>query len=107
MTNEPTIKESQLLMLERIIEVKKDVANIVIQFKELNGNVRDTILKLALTEALARENQKNVEEAHKAAIENPRENRRYIDKLFITALGSMITAVAAIIAAVIGIVCNF
>ena len=106
MADEPTIKESQFILLERIIEVKKDVADIVIQFKELNGNVRDTILKLALTEALARDNQKKAEEAHKAAIENPRENRRYIDKLFITALGSMITAVAAIIAAVIGIVLN-
>ena len=100
----PTMKENQMLMLEHIITVQKDIKDIKDQFKELNGSVRDTIIKLAKAEAIANQAQKRADEAHLQSIVNPRENRRYIDKLFITALGSMLTAVAAIIAAVIGIV---
>jgi len=99
-----TMKESQIVMLEHIITVQKDIKDIKDQFKELNGSVRDTIIKLAKAETIAQQAQKRADEAHLQSIENPRENRRYIDKLFITALGSMLTAVAAIIAAIIGII---
>ena len=90
-------------MLEYIEEVKKDVSDIKKQFKELNGSVRETIVKLAKTELIANQAQKRADEAHLQSIENPRENRRYIDKLFITALGRLVTALAAIIVVIIEI----
>ena len=103
MAEEPTTKESQIIMLEHIITVRKDISDIKIQFKELNGSVRDTILKLSKAEAIAQQAQKRADEAHLQSIENPKENRRYIDKLFITALGSLVTALAAIIVVIIEI----
>ena len=99
-----TIKESQLLMLENIKEVKEDISDIKSQFKELNGSVKETIIKLSKAEALAAHAKLKADEAGIAAVENPKENRRYIDRLFITALGSLMTALAAIIVVIIEIV---
>ena len=69
----------------------------------LNDKVSTTITKLAKTDAIAKEAKEIAEEAHREAVENPKENRRYIDKLFITALGSMLTAIAALIIVIIEI----
>ena len=104
MTDEPTLKENQAVILERLIEVRCDIADIKSQFRGLNGSVKETMIKLAVTDTLAKNNQKKVEEALLAAVENPKENRRYIDRLFITALGSLMTALAAIIVVIIEIV---
>lgn len=97
-------KITMAVLSSKIDNIGYDITEINKQFKELNGSVKDTIVKLAVTNTVAQSAQRRADEAHLEAIENPKENRHYIDRLFITALGSLLTALIAIIVVVIEIV---
>ena len=104
MTKELTIKEQLGIIVNKQENMATDISSIYGEFKALNGSLRTTMIELAATTEVAKTAQKMAEKANEAAIQNPRENRRYMDKITIAVITSSAAAMVAIICGVVAII---
>jgi len=77
-------------ILFRVDEAVKDIPKIKDHLKEINGTVRDTCVKIARNEEIAKD-----------ARETASSNRKYIDKIIIAVIAASVAACAAVASAII------
>lgn len=88
---EMTKLEKSITGIETAVSyIGQDITEIKKQFTDLNGSVKETMVKLAKTTEVAKNAQESASDC-----------RKYIDKITIAVIGSIITAIASIVCAVI------